>query len=100
MNEQAPWNKEDSTDRCAICGTVFDNYVHRNCGGDCLECMVLVGGDPDLMPQLKLLWQADALEKMRDALSSKCTPDAIAEINAEIQRLRLGNHEAIDITNH
>lgn len=75
-------------ERCGICGSPFDDTVHLNCGGDCLECMALVGGDPDLLRQLKPLWKAEALERMRDDLLRKCPPAVIEEVTAEIKRLR------------
>lgn len=87
MTNDIPADKTQG-ERCGICSSPFDDTVHMNCGGDCLECMALVGRDPDLMPLLKPLWKAEALEQMRDGLLYTCSPAVIAEVTAEINRLR------------
>lgn len=35
------------SEHCKICGEPFDDGLHKDCGGDCLTCMAVVGEDPD-----------------------------------------------------
>jgi hypothetical protein len=62
--EQAK-NRAERGDLCNICGKEMGTgrVADENCGGDCLECMALVGEDPDCWLAL-----AKSLKDERDAL--------------------------------
>ena len=53
---------------CGICERELNDNASSpayNCGGDCLECMARVGGDPDCIASLTVIWLDEFYDKVR-----------------------------------